>query len=84
MRYGENPLAVTERIKEKIVATPGRPARGVRIVPFYDRTRLIHNAVDTVPGSLMEESIVASLVIMMVMWHFRSALIICLTLPLAR
>lgn len=83
MRYGENPLTVTERIKEKIEQVQAGLPDGVRIVPFYDRTRLIHNAIDTVTGSLVEESIVASIVIVFVMWHLRSALIICLMLPLA-
>lgn len=83
MRYGENPLTVTERIKHKIEQLQSGLPEGVRIVPFYDRTRLIHNAIDTVTSSLLEESIVASLVIVIVMWHFRSALIICLMLPLA-
>jgi Cu(I)/Ag(I) efflux system membrane protein CusA/SilA len=46
MRYGENPLAVTNRIKQKIQELqPGLPL-GVRIVPAYDRTRLIHGAID--------------------------------------
>ena len=50
MRYGENPLAVTERIKEKIQELqPGLPT-GVHIVPAYDRTRLIHGAIDTLTG----------------------------------
>ncbi|MGD9722629.1 MAG: efflux RND transporter permease subunit [Pirellulales bacterium] len=83
MRYGENPLTVTERIKHKIEQLQSGLPEGVRIVPFYDRTRLIHSAIDTVTSSLVEESIVASLVITIVMWHFRSALIICLMLPLA-
>ena len=44
MRYGENPLEVTRRVKEKITTLqPGLP-EGVRIVPFYDRTPLIHKA----------------------------------------
>lgn len=83
MRYGENPLAVTDRIKQKIdQLTPGLP-EGVRIVPFYDRTELINSAIGTVTQSLIEEMIVASLAIILVMWHFRSTLIICLMLPLA-
>jgi len=83
MRYGENPLQVTERIKEKIEQLqPGLPP-GVRIVPFYERTDLIHRSIDTVTGILLEEMLVASLAILLVMWHFRSALIVCMTLPLA-
>ena len=47
MRHGENPLEVTRRIKEKIQQLqPGLP-EGVRIVPFYDRTRLIEGAIHT-------------------------------------
>ncbi|HMP08281.1 MAG TPA: efflux RND transporter permease subunit, partial [Lacipirellulaceae bacterium] len=56
---------------------------GVRIVPFYDRTRLIESAIDTVRETLLEEMLVASLAIIFVMRHVRSALIICLTLPMA-
>ena len=52
-------------------------------MPFYDRTELINSAVETVTESLFEEMIVASLAIILVMWHFRSTLIICLMLPLA-
>jgi len=82
MRYDENPLEVTEAIKDKIAQLqPGLP-EGVRIVPFYDRTRLIESAIDTVREILFEEILVASLAIFFVMRHVRSALIICLTLPL--
>lgn len=83
MRYGENPLEITERIKEKIAQLqPGLP-EGVRIVPFYDRTRLIESAIETVSETLVEEILVASAVILLILWHVRSALIICLTLPMA-
>lgn len=83
MRYGENPLEVTERIKEKIVQLqPGLP-EGVRIVPFYERTALIHRAIETVTGTLKEEMFVASVLILLVLWHVRSALVVCITLPMA-
>jgi hypothetical protein len=50
MRQGENPLAVTERVKKKIQELqPGLPP-GVRIIPAYDRTRLIHGAIDHLTG----------------------------------
>jgi Cu/Ag efflux pump CusA len=83
MRFGENPLQVTDRIKKKIEQLQAGLPEGVRIVPFYDRTRLINNAIHTVTRTLFEEALVASLVIFAVMWHFRSALIICLTLPMS-
>ncbi|MHB1035110.1 MAG: efflux RND transporter permease subunit [Pirellulales bacterium] len=83
MRHGENPLEVTKRIKAKIQELqPGLP-EGVRIVPFYDRTRLIHGAIEMITGTLTEEMIIASLAILLILMHFRSAVVICMTLPLA-
>ncbi len=83
MRHGENPLEVTQRIKQKIVELqPGLP-EGVRIVPFYDRTRLIHGAIHTLAEVLTHEMIIASVAILLILMHFRSALVICLTLPLS-
>jgi copper/silver efflux system protein len=83
MRYGENPLAVTDRIKQKIVELqPGLPP-GVRIVPFYDRTRLIHGAIGALTTILTHEMIIASLAILLILMHFRSAVVICLTLPMS-
>ncbi|HEY4761372.1 MAG TPA: efflux RND transporter permease subunit, partial [Thermoguttaceae bacterium] len=83
MRHGENPLAVTKRIKEKIQELqPGLP-EGVRIVPFYDRTRLIHGAIETLTEVLTHEMIIASLAILLILMHFRSAVLICMTLPLS-
>src|SRR5947209_10688603 len=66
MRYGENPLEVTQRIHEKLrELAPGLP-QGVRVVPFYERTRLIESALSTVSHTLIEEMVVASLVILLV------------------
>ncbi|MBI2942879.1 MAG: efflux RND transporter permease subunit [Candidatus Wallbacteria bacterium] len=83
MRYGENPLDVTQRIKEKIVQLSKGLPSGVRIVPFYDRTRLITEAMHTVTGTLKEAMITASLAVILVMHHLGGVLVICLTLPLA-
>jgi Cu/Ag efflux pump CusA len=83
MRHGENPLAVTRAIKKKIEELqPGLPER-VRIVPFYDRTRLIHGAIHTLTEILTHEMIIASLAVLLILMHFRSAFVICLTMPLA-
>ncbi|MBI4871175.1 MAG: efflux RND transporter permease subunit [Candidatus Riflebacteria bacterium] len=83
MRYGENPLEVTRRVKEKLVGLSAGLPPGVRIVPFYERTRLIREAVRTVTGALAEAMITASLAVILVMHHFGGVFIICLTLPLA-
>ena len=83
MRYGENPLVITERIKEKVRELQAGLPQGVRIVPFYDRTRLIESAIHTVTGTLREEIIIASIAILLILTHFRSAFVVCITLPMA-
>lgn len=83
MRYGENPLDVTRNIKKRIEELqPGLPT-GVRIIPFYDRTRLIEGAIHTLTRTLTEEMIVATIAILLILTHIRSAILVCLTLPLA-
>ena len=83
MRHGENPLTVTERVKETIQALqPGLPA-GVHVVAAYDRTRLIHGAIRTLTEVMTHEMIIASLAILLILMHFRSVFVICVTLPLA-
>ncbi len=83
MRHGENPLDVTRRIKQKLVELqPGLPD-GVRIVSFYDRTRLIHGAIHTLTEVLSHEMIIASIAVLLILMHFRSAVVICITLPLS-
>ncbi len=83
MRYGFNPLEVTRGIKEKITALQAGLPEGVRIVPFYDRTPLIHRAIETVSGTVREELIVCTLAILIVMGHLGGAFIVALTLPMA-
>jgi Cu(I)/Ag(I) efflux system membrane protein CusA/SilA len=83
MRYGENPLAVTDRIKHKIQELQSGLPAGVRIVPAYDRTRLIHGAIDNLKGVMTHEIIIASLAVLLILMHFRSVFVICVTLPLA-
>jgi Cu(I)/Ag(I) efflux system membrane protein CusA/SilA len=83
MRYGENPLAVTDRIKQKIQdLQPGLP-EGVRIVAAYDRTRLIHGAIDNLKEVMFHEILIASAAILLILMHIRSVLVICITLPLS-
>jgi Cu(I)/Ag(I) efflux system membrane protein CusA/SilA len=83
MRHGENPLAVTERVKRKIQELqPGLPP-GVHIVPAYDRTRLIHGAIHTLLEVMSHEMIIASAAILLILMHVRSVFVICITLPLA-
>ncbi len=83
MRYGENPLAVTDRVKAKIQELqPALPA-GVHIVPAYDRTRLIHGAIDSLKEVMGHEMLIASIAVLLILMHFRSVFVICVTLPLS-
>jgi Cu(I)/Ag(I) efflux system membrane protein CusA/SilA len=83
MRHGENPLAVTERVKEKIQELQPSLPPGVRIVPAYDRTRLIHGAIDTLTEVMWHEMVIASIAILLILMHVRSVFVICVTLPLS-
>ncbi|HSI12997.1 MAG TPA: CusA/CzcA family heavy metal efflux RND transporter, partial [Chthoniobacter sp.] len=83
MRYGENALNVIEGIKQKLKDVQASLPQGVRIVPTYDRSELILNAIHTLREKLIEESIVVALVCIVFLWHVRSALVAIITLPIA-
>jgi Cu(I)/Ag(I) efflux system membrane protein CusA/SilA len=83
MRYGENPLEVTERVREKIASLSAGLPEGVRIEPFYDRTPLIRGALETVSDTVKEELFICTLMILIVMGHLGGAFVVSLTLPLA-
>ncbi len=83
MRHEENPLEVTERIHKKIGELSAGLPEGVRIVPFYERTRLIRDAIHTLTKTLTEEVVIAALAILLILGHLGSAVIVVLTLPLA-
>ena len=83
MRAGENALAVIERIKARLEEiTPALP-KGVRIIPTYDRSDLIHRAIAVLREKLVEESVIVSLVAVVFLFHLRSALVAILILPVA-
>ncbi len=83
MRQGENALSVIERVKEKIrEVTPALPP-GIEIVPVYDRSELIKSAIHTLKHELVAEMIIVSLVILLFLWHFPSAVIPIVTIPIS-
>ncbi len=82
MRYGENALATIERVREKLEELKKGLPEGVEIVPTYDRGSLIERAIENLKGKLIEESIVVSLVCIVFLLHFRSALVAIATLPM--
>ncbi len=83
MRHGENPLAVTKRIKDRIQELQAGLPDGIHIVPAYDRTRLITGAIHTLTEVMGHEMIIASIAILLILMHVRSVFVICITLPLA-
>ncbi len=83
MRYGEDALGVIERVKQRLAEAQAALPEGVEIITVYDRSELINRAIDTLKDTLTEEMIVVSLVIMVFLLHFRSALIAILTIPVA-
>jgi Cu(I)/Ag(I) efflux system membrane protein CusA/SilA len=83
VRFGENSLKVIESVKAKIQQVSKALPEGVEIVPVYDRSTLIKESIKTLKEKLIEESIIVSLVCIIFLFHFRSALVAILTLPLA-
>ncbi len=92
VRYGENPLAVIENVKEKIAEiAPGLPKKTladgrvsqVTVVPFYDRTGLIQQTLGTLAAALTEEMLVTLIVVLVLVANARGAILVAGMLPLA-
>ncbi len=92
VRYGENPLETIENVKRKIEEiSPGLPKKvlddgtvsQVKIVPFYDRTELIHETLGTLSTALTDEVLVTIIVVIVMVNHLRSSVLISALLPLA-
>jgi len=91
-RFGENPLEVIKRVKARIAEiTPGLPSKTladgteskVTIVPFYDRSGLIHETLGTLEDAIRDQILVTIIVVVLMVMHLRSALLISSVLPLA-
>ncbi|HJV70110.1 efflux RND transporter permease subunit [Ideonella sp.] len=80
-RYGQNALEVIGNIKAKIGEIASGLPEGVSIVPVYDRSELIHRAIDTLKRTLLEESLIVAAVCVIFLLHVRSALVAILMLP---
>jgi len=83
MRYNENANRVIADIKKKIIEVEKGLPQGVTIKASYDRSTLIQAAVNAVKNTLIEEMIVVSLVVIIFLFHWRSALIILIQLPIS-
>src|SRR5438445_345991 len=83
MRYGENALAVIDGVKKKLEEIKSSFPGGTELVVTYDRSQLIKRSFATLREKLIEESIIVALVCIIFLWHFRSAFVAIITLPIA-
>ena len=81
-RYGQNALDVIENVKAQLQAIQASLPAGTEVIPVYDRSELIHRAIDTLKRTLIEESIIVAIVCVVFLLHVRSAFVAILTLPL--
>ena len=82
MRFGENPLKVIKDIKEKINEISIGLPEGVKIIPFYDRTKLIKRSINTLRTALTQEILITIVVILLFLLHFWGSIIIAMILPI--
>ena len=83
MRQGEDAPAVIARVKEKIKEIQKALPSGVKITSVYDRSDLIDRAIDTLRGTLLEELIIVSLIVLLFLWHIPSAIVPIVTIPIS-
>ena len=83
MRSGENALNVIKRVKAKLVEIQASLPAGVKVVTVYDRSQLIEDSVKTLGMNLLQILAVVVAVITLFLFHFRSALVSAITLPVA-
>jgi Cu(I)/Ag(I) efflux system membrane protein CusA/SilA len=81
LRFGGNALEVIDRVKRRLEELKSGLPEGVEVHVSYDRSRLIHRAIETLREKLTEEMIVVALVCIVFLLHFRSSLVAIITLP---
>ena len=90
VRYGENPMATIQRLKDKIDdIAPGLPSKvladgtesRVTVVPFYDRTGLIEETLQTLNSAITQQVLITIIVVVLMVMHLRTSLIISAMLP---
>jgi Cu(I)/Ag(I) efflux system membrane protein CusA/SilA len=83
MRHGENALAIIERVRKRLEEVRPFLPEGVEIVPTYDRSELIRESIETLTHELLSALVVVSLVILVFLWHFPSAIVPIVTIPIS-
>jgi Cu(I)/Ag(I) efflux system membrane protein CusA/SilA len=81
MRFGENAKRVIEAAKTRLKEVESSLPPGLKVVTTYDRSELIDRSIDNLKHTLVEELIIVSLVILIFLWHFPSAIIPIITIP---
>lgn len=81
MRSQQNAMQTIAGVKEKLAQLQKSLPSGVQIITTYDRSNLIQRAIDTLWDKLIEEFIIVSLICMIFLCHFRSSLVIIISLP---
>jgi len=82
MRYGENADAVIDNVKKKMAEVSKGLPEGVKFDIVYDRGELIKESIDSIKTTLIEEMIVVSLIVIVFLFHWRSALSILIQIPI--
>ncbi|MCR1795672.1 MULTISPECIES: efflux RND transporter permease subunit [Leptospira] len=83
MRHGENALSVIDRVKSKFEDIKNSLPKGTELLVTYDRSELIEHAISNLKFKLIEEMLIVSFVILLFLWHFPSAIIPILTIPIS-
>jgi len=83
MRYNENANDVIKAVKKKMVEVEAGFPENVKFKVSYDRSELIQAAIGSVRNTLIEEMVVVSLVVILFLFHWRSALVILIQLPIS-
>src|SRR5664279_3315391 len=83
MRNGGNALEVINRVKAKLKEIETGLPPGIKIVPIYDRSELIHRSISNVRATMIEVIVTVVLIILLFLWHFPSAAIPIVTIPVA-
>lgn len=81
MRMGENALATIKAVKQKLTEVRNSLPKSVEIVPVYDRSTLIYRAIHNLSWTLMIECLIVACVCILFLFHFRSSLVVILSLP---
>ena len=81
-RMGENTLNVIDQVKTKIAEIQPTLPQGMRIVPYYDQTELVKNAVNTLKRALVEEFILVSIIVLGFLGNWRSSIIVTSAIPI--